>query len=95
MSETIVRARFEPITYALPNGRTVTMSEAGEADMDDLKAVYYAAYGAFEVNRGNMFSNTWQGPMIQYYQEIERTAKTAFAVFEKMNQKYDEYLQGS
>lgn len=45
MSETIVRARFEPITYALPNGRTVTMSEAGEADMDDLKAVYYAAYG--------------------------------------------------
>jgi hypothetical protein len=48
-----------------------------------------------EVNRGNVFSTAWQGPMIHYYQEIERAARAALAVLEKMNQKYDENLQRS
>lgn len=45
MSVPISREKFPSETYTLPNGRTVTLSEATEADMDDLKAVYYAAYG--------------------------------------------------
>lgn len=43
--KTVTRERFPSETYILPNGRTVTLSEATESDMDDLKAVYYAAYG--------------------------------------------------
>jgi hypothetical protein len=46
-----------------------------------------------EVNRGNIFSTAWQGPMMEYYEEAERTTRAGHAILEKMNQKYDEYLQ--
>lgn len=45
MRHTVQRERFPAETCTLPNGRTVTLSEATVDDMDDLKAVYYAAYG--------------------------------------------------
>lgn len=45
MTSAVARERFPTETYTLPNGRTVTLSEATVDDMDDLKAVYYAAYG--------------------------------------------------
>lgn len=42
MSDTV---SFTPETYALQNGSTITLRRATEDDMDDIKAVYYAAYG--------------------------------------------------
>lgn len=45
MSDLAAAAAFPAEAYTLANGAHIVMQRATEEDMDDLKAVYYAAYG--------------------------------------------------